>query len=368
MANVRKLELSELLGRLPEIQPFKPSSSLRFGPDDLFLCALGFEPRCLTVPRLLADNGYRSNRVVIFEYDTNTHDNEKNRQELATHLDSISDNVQSLPLSDPDAPNQLRGILESVAKATPGGSPQITFDVSAAANRFVVTSMAILCESEGSLNLLYSEAAIYHPTKTEYEAEPSVWRSESQLGLERGVGAVRPSREAPGQHFDPLPDAIILFPTFKRERSQAVIDFVDPSLIGNRGDQTVWLVGIPHLEENHWRINALREINELEHEDVQYEVSTLHYQDTLKTLEAIHNRLSDRYKLTLSPIGSKMQALGSSLFSYIHPDARIVFAIPKEYNAASYSEGCRETWKIEFGSLTDLRRLLMSVGKLVVDE
>ena len=139
-------------------------------------------------------------------------------------------------------------------------------------------------------------------------------------------------------------------------------------MIGNRGDQTVWLVGIPHLEENHWRINALREINELEHEDVQYEVSTLHYQDTLKTLEAIHNRLSDRYKLTLSPIGSKMQALGSSLFSYIHPDARIVFAIPKEYNAASYSEGCRETWKIEFGSLTDLRRLLMSVGKLVVDE
>ena len=182
-----------------------------------------------------------------------------------------------------------------------------------------------------------------------------------------GVGDVRPSREAPGQHFDPLPDAIVLFPTFKRERSQAVIDFVDPSLIGNRGDQIVWLVGIPHLDENQWRINALREINELKAEDVQYEVSTLHYQDTLKTLEAIHNRLSDRYKLTLSPIGSKMQALGSSLFSYIHPDARIVFAIPKEYNAALYSGGCRETWRIEFGSLPDLRRLLMSVGKLVVD-
>ena len=368
MANAKKVELSEILSRLPEIQPFNPGLKPHYGPDDLFLCALGFEPRCLTLPKLLAENGYRSERVVFFEYDTNSDDNDKNRPELEKHLRSISDNVQSLPLSDPDAPNELREILGSVSKSTPGTAPQITFDVSAAANRIVVTSMAILCEAEGSLNVLYSEAAIYHPTQIEYEAEPSVWRDESLLGLERGVGGVRPSREAPGQHFDQLPDAIILFPTFKRERSQAVIDFVDPSLIGIRGEQIVWLVGIPHLGENRWRIDALREINELNAEDVQYEVSTLHYQDTLKTLEAIHNRLSDRYKLTLSPIGSKMQALGSSLFSYIHSDARIVFAIPKEYNAAQYSEGCRETWRIQFGSLSELRELLMSVGKLVIEE
>lgn len=365
MANVRRIELSEILGQLPEIQPFVPNS--HFGPDDVFLCALGFEPRCLAIPRLLADSGYRSNRVVILEYDTNIDDNEKNRRELTACLNIISDDVQSLVLGEPDAPNRLRQILEFATKDNTAGSPKITFDVSAAANRFVVTTMAILCESNGSLNLLYSEAATYHPTEAEYEAEPSVWQSESELGLERGVGDVRPSREAPGQHFDPLPDAVILFPTFKRERSQAVIDFVDPSLIGNRGEQIVWLVGIPHLEENQWRIDALRDINELSAEDVQYEVSTLRYQDTLKTLEAIYSRLSDRYKLTLSPIGSKMQALGSSLFSYIHPDARIVFAIPKEYNAALYSGGCRETWRIEFGTLADLRRLLMSVGKLVVD-
>ena len=159
MPNIRKVELSEILGQLPEIRPLHPNSDPGLGPDDLFLCALGFEPRCLTIPGLLADCGYRSNRVVILEYDTNTDDNEKNRQELTTHLNAISDHVQSLPLSEPDAPNRLRRILESVANETPGGTPKITFDVSAAANRFVVTSMAILCESDGSLNVLYSEAA-----------------------------------------------------------------------------------------------------------------------------------------------------------------------------------------------------------------
>ena len=368
MAHARRVELSEIVGQLANIQAFDLRSEPTYGPDDLFLCALGFEPRCLTLPRLLAENGYSSERAIFFEYDTNADDNDVNRQELMKHLNGISESVQSLALDDPDFPNELRRILEAIAKASVRRDPKITFDLSVAANRIVVTSMAILCEAEGDLNVLYSEAAKYHPTQVEYSTQPAMWRDESLLGLERGVGDVRPSREFPGQHFDPLPDAIILFPTFKPERSQAVIDFVDPSLIGTRSEQIVWLVGIPHLEENQWRRDALREINDLGDEDNLYEISTLHYQDTLQTLERIYARFADRYKLTLSPIGLKMQALGSSLFGYIHPDARIVFAIPKEYNATQYSEGCRETWKIEFGPLSELRTLLGSVGRLVIAE
>ena len=219
---------------------------------------------------------------------------------------------------------------------------------------------------EVDLNILYSEAAIYHPTNDEYKAKPAAWRDEAELGLERGVSDVRPSREFPGQHFDQLPDAIILFPTFKAERSRAVIAFVDPSLIGVKGDQVIWLLGVPHLQENRWRIEALKEINDLDDRDIQHEISTLDYKETLSRLDSIYEQLSDTCKLTLSPIGSKMQALGSSLFSYIHPDTRIVFAIPNEYNAAQYSEGYRETWIIEFGPLSYLRYLLGSVGSVVI--
>ena len=265
-------------------------------------------------------------------------------------------------------PNELRRILECISRAAPGKNPRVTFDLSVAANRIVVTTMAILCQADVHLNVLYSEAASYHPTKSEYEGEPSVWRDEPERGLERGVGDVRPSREFPGLHFDQLPDAIILFPTFKAERSKAVIDFVDPSLIGAQGENIVWLVGVPPLRGNRWRIDALKEINGLTEKDFQYEISTLDYRETLSRLESIYDRLWDKYKLTLSPIGSKMQALGSSLFCYMHPDTRIVFAIPQEYNAAQYSEGCRETWKIEFGHLSKLLDLLESVGRLEIDE
>ena len=368
MTKVRRIELSTILGQLPEIQRFRPEVSSTCGPDDLFLCALGFEPRCLTLPKLLAESGYRSGRVAFFEYDTNADDNDVNRQELMQYLHTISDNVQPLRLSDTGFSNELRRALDSMTATAIGRVPRVTFDVSAAANRIVVTSMVVLLESDASLSVLYSEASTYHPTESDYAAQPSKWRDEASLGLERGVGDIRPSREVPGQHFDPLPDAVVIFPTFKPERSQAVIGFVDPSLIGVRGEQVTWLVGVPHLLENRWRVGALREINGLTEHDAQYEVSTFDYRDTIRILESIHGRLSDTYRLTLSPIGSKMQALGSSLFSYIHPDVRIVFAIPKEYNAAQFSIGCRATWRLDFGALPDLRALLASVGRLVLDE
>ena len=368
MARVRKIELSTIVGGLPAIQKFNPPVGSDYGPDDLFICALGFEPRCLTLPKLLAETGYRSARVVFFEYDTNVDQNEANRQELTRYLNAISDSIQPLSLSDPDYPNELRRILECISSTALGNNPRVTFDLSVAANRIVVTTMAILCQAEGHLNVLYSEAATYHPTKSEYEGEPSVWGDEPEGGLERGVGDVRPSREFPGLHFDQLPDAIILFPTFKAERSKAVIDSVDPSLIGAQGEHIVWLVGVPPLPENRWRIDALKEINGLTEKDLQYEISTLDYRQTLSTLESIYDQIWDKYKLTLSPIGSKMQALGSSLFCYMHSDTRIVFAIPEEYNAVQYSEGCRETWKIEFGRLSELRDLLGRVGRLEIDE
>ena len=82
MARATKIELSSIVGRLADIQKFNPRTGPTFGPDDLFLCALGFEPRCVAMPKLLAEIGYRSERVIVFEYDTNVDENERNREEL----------------------------------------------------------------------------------------------------------------------------------------------------------------------------------------------------------------------------------------------------------------------------------------------
>lgn len=368
MPKIVRCELVDVLPTLPAIVPFDSGPSGTESPDDLFLCALGFEPRCLTLPRLLQEAGYKANRAVYLEYATNRDDNAANLPELETRLRAMSATVRPLEADSPDFPNRLRALLELVISEAAGKPPRVTLDVSVAANRLLVKCANILLEYDICARILYSEAAIYHPTKEEYERNPAHWQTDDVLGLERGVSDVVTSIDHPGHHLDPLPDCLILFPTFKAERSKAVISAVDSSLFTGPGKKVHWLLGVPHLEEDRWRLEAMRTINALGIDTPQYEVSTFDYKDTMRALESIHRAVSERYKITLSPIGSKMQALGTALFCHMHPDVRIMFATPKEYNAVQYSEGCKARWKIDFGSLKELRCVLDRIGILKVEE
>ncbi len=163
----------------------------------------------------------------------------------------------------------------------------------------------------------------------------------------------------------------MLFPSFKKDRTQAVITHVDPSLhnVSNvSGERVVWLLGLPHLPEDEWRLEAMRDINCLKNENCpQIEVGTFDYRDALTKLESVYQQRWRDYRLTISPLGSKLQALGTSLFHHMHPEIRIVFCVPKKYNAKKYSEGCKGLWEIEFGPLSKLCEVLSSVGTLVIE-
>jgi hypothetical protein len=241
-------------------------------------------------------------------------------------------------------------------------------DISVAANRLLLRCMKVLLEYDLNLRIIYSEAAIYHPTREEYDQDTARWQRDDLLGLERGVSSVTPSIDHPGHALDPLPDFLILFPSFKPERSRAVISYVDPSLLMNPGDKVVWLLGVPRLPEDGWRLDVMKRINAIGEAMPQYEASTFDYKDTLRVLERLHMEKSEGYTITLSPLGSKMQALATALFCYLHPDVRVIFSMPKEYNAAQYSEGCKNVWEIDFGAIDELRRSLDSVGTLRVEE
>jgi hypothetical protein len=368
MARITRRPLPAILAGLRSIAALDVSTSRANAPEDLFLCALGFEPRCLTLPRHLSGSGYKARRAVYFKYATNLDDNSINAPELEKYLRVVAPNVVPLEADAPEFTTNLRTLLELVISETPGRQPRITVDVSVTANRLLLRCMKVLLEYAVSLRIIYSEAAIYHPTKKEYEEEPAKWEREDLLGLERGVSDVMPSIEYPGHALDPLPDFVILFPSFKAERSKAIISFVDPSLLANPGDKVLWVLGVPHLSEDYWRVDAMRRINGIGGAVPQREVSTFDYRETLEVLDRVHTERSERHTITLSPLGSKMQALGTALFCYMHPDVRVIFSMPKEYNAARYSEGCKSVWEIEFGSLEELRNRLDQVGTLEIEE
>ena len=368
MAKVFATRVEDILHTLPEIVTFDSASGLRGTKEDLFLCALGFEPRGLTVPRALAEMGYSARRARYFEYSTNADDNEANRPELEACLGQLSNSVESIRCEEQDFPSTLSKLLDAVEGTDKSHPPRVTFDISVAANRLLLRTIGVLLQRNISLRILYSEAGTYHPTEEEFKKNFQSWATDETLGLEQGVSEVLPSKEQPGHHLDPLPNCIIVFPTFKAARARAVIAAIDPSLLAAPGKSVYWMLGEPHLPEDKWRLKAMAKINGVAQGLPQFNVKTFDYKDTLRTLEFIHGHMWEQHNLSIAQFGSKLQTLGTSLFCFLHPEVRLWYAIPRKYNAANFSDGCKATWALDFGPMQETRNLLNAVGKLKIAE
>lgn len=363
MARIHTVSLGEVISCLPSIESFEPSQPKPLKQTSLFMGTLGFEARCLTIPRTLAESKWKFSRCIYFEFATNPDDNEANRTELLSYLSSLSDRVEPMEADSEEFAASLRKCLRSVVDSSREAQPLVVFDISVTSNRILMRAMKVLLEFDLHLMLLYSEADVYHPTLQEYrdakiDAEPN-----EKAWLDRGVSDVETSPEYPGYHADQLPDCVIVIPGFNRDRVRAAIQKIDPTLTRPSEHKLLWLIGIPHLPENRWRIDMMRELHELDSGANQVEISTFEYKDALCALETLYEERVNDYRFTIAPMGSKMQALGCSLFCYLHPDVRVMFSVPAKYNAANFSEGCMAIWRIEFESLKESREKLDGVGQ-----
>ena len=368
MPQITRTSLTEVLGGLADIVPLDPENALAGTSEDLFICGLGFEPRCIVIPKELERIGYKVRRAVYLKYDTNVNDNKLNLPSLEKCLRNLASSVEVVNGDSDELPRQLRALLDLATQECESGRPYVTIDISVTANRLIMRCMRVLLEYDICLRIVYSEARIYHPTKEEYDSDPGRWSIDGVLGLEQGVERIIPSVDHPGTSLDPMPDCVILFPSFKQERSRAVISAVDQSLVMSPGNKVIWLLGRPHLSENSWRLEAMKTINGIGDDATQSEVCTFDYKDTLRVLDRLYIDRNLSYNITVSPLGSKMQALGTAMFCYMHPDVRILLAIPKEYNAARYSVGHEENWRIDFGPLALICDKLREVGTLEIRE
>ena len=365
MDYIHEVELSEVMPELPDIKPLEITRDFLNREDALFICTLGFEDRCPWIPRSIAENGaYRCNEAIYFEYLTNREDNEINRNELVDSLNKFATLVTPVQCDSEDFSFTLRQMLRRLCMN--GANPSITFDISVCTSKLLLIVLKILFEFDVELRMVYSEADIYHPTREEIKKKKDKWIREEEFGLTRGVTDVFTSQEHSGYNLDGLQKAVIAFATFKPERTKSIISAIDESLLEKPAERVFWIVGIPHSPEDQWRTDLVRDINKIPEDSPSFEVSTFDYKETLKILDKIYKQHTYEYHYNISPLGSKMQSLGIALFHYVRPDVTIYFAIPKEYNASHYSEGCKETWIVDFGNLDKIRNLLNRVGMVEI--
>src|SRR5436190_1196691 len=113
-SKIKILELSDVIRSFADIQTFDPARPSHKREVRLFLCALGFEPRCVSVPTQLAASGHTFDHVTYFEYATNRADNNANRPALLESLTALSKNVQSLGAYEADFYLYMRQLLEAI--------------------------------------------------------------------------------------------------------------------------------------------------------------------------------------------------------------------------------------------------------------
>ena len=103
---LKQICLCDVINQLPDVQPIQFNETFLHQEHELYICALGFEDRCLSMGRKLSSyNDFKCTSAIILEYDTNIEDNEMMKPELFKYIDTFSDTIISLQC------NKLRNII-----------------------------------------------------------------------------------------------------------------------------------------------------------------------------------------------------------------------------------------------------------------
>lgn len=363
MARIKEIEFVDILNKLPDIVPLNCEKEFLQQKKDIFFCALGFEDRCLTIPEQFAKaKDFRCKQSLCFEYSTNVEDNEVNKPRLIRAFQQFADSYEFFQCTEDNFTKNLREYISEFIKSVE--KPKIIFDISVCSSKLLLSVMKILLEFDIYLLLVYSEAKTYHPTVEEFEKKREKWTTEEDFGIAHGVGKVIPAPEHPGACKE-NPNLIVAFLTFKPERTKAIITHIDEAILIRPDKRIIWIIGDPHMDgdDKRKRKEIMREINNIPEGCPTYEVCTFNYKETIKKLDKIYSDNNLDFHINISALGSKMQSLGIAIFCYVRPDVSVYLAIPKNFNAKQYSEGCKETWQIDFGGLSEIRKILDRVDQ-----
>jgi len=366
MPQITQISIDEIVSLAPLVEVID-DATWNVSPPNAFICAQGFEDRCDAIARLLVSRNVRLKSVVLITLNSNSKEDEENGRRIVEMLAPLATRAPVLINGDDSTfSRQLKDALGG-GEFIEDEENHILLDISVAANRACIRLLANCLEFDCQLTVGYAEAATYHPTSEEFKNDESVWMSEDSLGTEKGVEDISPSEELPGEHLEAASNVVVLLPSFRHERSAAIVSHVDPALLMKTSDDVIWIVGRPHLEDDLWRRDAMRRLNRIADDAKVCEASTFDYREVWRILESIYNDRWEASNITLSPLGSKLQAIGVTLFCLRHSDVRVLFSVPQQYNRKQWSHGVRDLWRISFGSGRSFLSRVRRAGEIRMD-
>lgn len=361
------ISVSEVLAPMPELQPMDSLSERRF---DLGVFPVGFEERGVISAERLAALGTRIATALTLEYTTNQADNAERRPALEAALRQMTiEPIRSHPADARRFDQDLAPLVEQISADV----PRVYVDSSAAANSLLLDLVWFFTERACELTIGYTAAEHYFPRKQDVFTEKGNYRRKPRVPeTSEGTADLLIDIHHIGRFAESGQDVIILVPGFDHDRSRKLITSVDRSLLSHNYERVHWVLGNPLDPDDAWRRDYQRHQHEAagcgQVPDSLHPCSTFDYREMVSLLDTIcsTDALPANSRITLSPMGSKMQAVGCALFCIARPEIRVKFAIPAKYSVRHYSEGAGGSWVLELGGGPDLRKRMQSIGELRV--
>jgi len=345
-----KITIADVIGNLADISNENVFERFQNSEYDLFIQAIGFEARTIAIAERLAGiKTFKTKEALLIKYKTNIEDNLFYEQNLRLYINSFTKKISTFTIDDEFNGPIRQKILSAVNSEIP---IKVIIDFSSLSSRLLTSLCRILFQCNIDLTILYVEGNVYHPTEEEFERMINKKEEVLRLSQTYGVENVIISPDYNGGTKENQ-DLVICFPSFKAERTEAIITKIDDFILKQKDkERLIWVIGDPHMDEpqKSRRREIQTKINNIEVGDKIYTVDTLDYKKTLSVLEHIYKDVYEKFHVNISDLGSKMQSLGIALFATLRRDVSVYYSEPTKYNPSHYSEGIKDFWIIEIGS------------------
>lgn len=313
--------------KLKEIKELSPIE--KEIPDDIYINCVSFEER--GIKSLIHSNGYRAKNIFILDYpELHRRDApakkriKENRKIILDKVEEYAENKKNIFLVGCSRSEPLEGyfqfldICDTLGLNSVSPNLKITIDISVLTKAYLLVMLkAIETLSANKVRIIYTEPAYYYPDRLTYGIS-----SIGYIPLYNG-------NLTPLKH-----DLLIVFLGFEGERAFAIWEHFEPQ-------RAIGFIGNPGFRPAY--VNKAEELNEafLHEKGVEKrEVSAIDYEDVCQQLESVWKNNQGR-DLLISPLGTKIQAVGVYLFKRNNPNcaAQVVYASPLKYLKNYYSRG-----------------------------
>lgn len=330
-----------IIKKKPSIHSFNNDTSSC----ELLILAAGFEDRAF---EFISKTNFSTDAVCVFiGYKSNIDNNDylytKFKDEITKKFSLKNIHLVSI---DPLNPRKFEYELKETLSNIMGFKGEVWLDISGLPAYAICSSLRIsrfIYPSKEHV-VIYTAAERYFPTYNEYE--------HLKNSLSDGVVDFLPPTMAQdmsgtlmlesfsGHRSQEGVSCLAVFAGYDVDRSAGVIENINPSIL-------LLLYGVPGENGIQWRLDLSKDLHQrfqTTRKSAFEEISTLDPGESIKILEEYYSYIYEDYDFTISPVCSKMQAVGVYLFWEKYKEVQLVFPMPLGYSLDRKPQGVSSTY------------------------